>query len=106
MERETFVGRGPSDVVLALALIHHLAISNNVPFSKIGSFFNSICQNLIIEFVPKKDSQVQRLLKSREDIFPHYTQGDFEKEFNEYFDIKDKQEIRNSDRILYFMQKK
>ncbi len=105
MERESFAGRGPADVVLALALIHHLAISNNVPFSKIGSFFHGICQNLIIEFVPKKDSQVQRLLASREDIFPHYTQEDFEKEFKEYFEIEDKQEIQSSNRVLYLMQK-
>lgn len=106
MERESFTYRGPADVVLALALIHHLAISNNVPFSKIGSFFHGICQTLIIEFVPKNDSQVQRLLASREDIFPNYTLEDFEKEFMKYFEIKEKQEIQNSDRVLFLMQKR
>ena len=69
-ERMSFTERGPADTVLALALIHHLAISNNLPFSKIVNFFRDISKSLIIEFVPKSDSQVQRLLANREDIFP------------------------------------
>ncbi|HPZ08861.1 MAG TPA: SAM-dependent methyltransferase, partial [Candidatus Eremiobacteraeota bacterium] len=55
-ERESIMKRGPADTVLALALIHHLAISNNLPFYKIADFFSKICKNLIIEFVPKSDS--------------------------------------------------
>ena len=47
---------------MALALIHHLAITNNVPLRDIGEFFADLAPRLIIEFVPKTDSQVQRLL--------------------------------------------
>lgn len=68
----SLVERGPADTVLALALIHHLAISNNLPFSKISQFMSAICSWLIIEFVPKGDSQVQRLLATRDDIFSEY----------------------------------
>ena len=68
-ERMSFMKRGPIDLVMALALIHHLAISNNLPFDRIAQFFQKICKSLIIEFVPKTDSQVQRLLATREDIF-------------------------------------
>lgn len=71
-ERISFMNRGPTDTVFALALSHHLAIGNNLPLEKIAKFFNKICKNLIIEFVPKEDSQVQRLLRTRKDIFDSY----------------------------------
>lgn len=105
-ERESFLQRGPADAVLALALIHHLAISNNLPLNKIAKFFNNICNSLIIEFVPKNDSQVQKLLSTREDVFLDYTQQAFEREFSKYFIIQKSTEINNSKRSLYLMQKK
>lgn len=94
------------DTVFALALIHHLAISNNLPIRKIANFFSFICKYLIIEFVPKDDPQVQRLLSKREDIFADYTRGDFENEFDRYFVIKRTEKIIDSKRILYLMQKR
>ena len=72
--------RGPADLVFALALVHHLAISNNVPINKIAEFFSTISKSLIIEFIPKSDSQVKRLLATREDIFENYDEENFEKE--------------------------
>ena len=102
-ERMSLVERGPADTVLALALIHHLAISNNLPLNKIAGFFNRICNSLIIEFVPKSDTQVQRLLSTRKDIFPNYTQEAFESEFSKPFSILDSVRIRNSERTLYLM---
>jgi ribosomal protein L11 methylase PrmA len=105
-ERMSLIERGPADTVFALALIHHLAISNNLPIRKIVNFFNFICKSLIIEFVPKDDSQVQRLLSTREDIFPDYTREAFENEFDRYFSIKRIEKIRDSKRILYLMQKR
>jgi len=105
-ERSSIINRGPVDVVLALALLHHLVISNNLPLGKITQFFKKICNNLIIEFVPKTDSQVKRLLISREDIFSDYTKENFENEFQKFFIIKDSIKIQDSDRILYVMEKK
>jgi len=105
-ERISFIERGPVDTAFALALIHHLAISNNLPMGKIANFFNLICKSLIIEFIPKDDSQVQRLLLSRKDIFSDYTKEAFEREFSKYFVIDNIQKIRDSKRIIYLMQKK
>lgn len=105
-ERMSLFSRGPADMVLALALIHHLAISNNVPLNRIAGMFAKICNSLIIEFVPKSDSQVQRLLSSREDIFTEYSQAFFEKMFSKYFAIQDLTRIRKSERIFYLMKKK
>ena len=104
-ERNSLVERGPADTVLALALIHHLAISNNVPLNKIAEFFARIGHNLIIEFVPKSDSMVQRLLTTREDIFPHYTEADFVEEFKQFFNILTSRKIKDSERTIYLMEK-
>jgi ribosomal protein L11 methylase PrmA len=105
-ERLSLAERGPTDCVLALALVHHLVVSNNVPFNRIAGFLGDICRSLIIEFVPKSDSQVQRLLATREDIFPDYTQQCFENEFKKYFRIESSAGIRDSQRTLYLMRKR
>ena len=102
-ERRPLLERGPADTVLALALIHHLAISNNLPLRKIADFLHRICKSLVIEFVPKSDSQVQRLLSTREDIFPDYTQPVFESEFAKHFTIQRSVKIGDSERTLYLM---
>jgi ribosomal protein L11 methylase PrmA len=104
-ERLSFAERGPTDSVLALALVHHLVISNNVPFNRIAEFLSRICRSLIIEFIPKSDSQVQRLLATRDDVFPDYTQQCFEDEFKRYFKIESSVGIRDSQRTLYLMRK-
>lgn len=104
-ERTALIKRGPADLVMALALVHHLAISNNLPFSKIAHFFSKICEYLIIEFVPKKDSQVKKLLASRKDIFSEYNEHNFQTIFNQYFKLISKSNVKNSLRTIYFYKK-
>ena len=103
-ERMSFVERGPVDMVMALALIHHLAIGNNVPIESIAEFFGRLCRFLIIEFVPKQDSQVQHMLASREDIFNKYTIEVFEHEFSRLFNIIDTVNVKDSARTMYLME--
>lgn len=103
-ERESLEERGPVDLVMALALIHHLAISNNVPLEKVAEYFKLLGKSLIIEFVPKSDSQVKRLLASREDIFPNYTQEGFEAAFKNFFQIVESHQVGGSERWLYLMR--
>lgn len=104
-ERPQFFDRIVPDTILALALLHHLAISNNLPFGKLAEFFSRHCRNLIIEYVPKEDRQTQKLLRSREDIFSHYTKEDFEKEFGKYFRTAEKNKLPHSERIMYYMKR-
>jgi hypothetical protein len=104
-ERDSFLGRGPADMVLALALIHHLAISNNVPLPQLAEFFAKVGKWLVIEFVPKADSQVQKLLVSRQDIFPGYTRQGFEDAFGRCFRIREAVPVRESERILYLLER-
>jgi len=103
-ERMSLVQRGPADLIFALALIHHLAISNNVPLYKIAEFFSKISKFLIIEFVPKSDSQVKRLFLSRDDIFDDYDEKNFEIEFSKFFKIINSKKILDSERIIYMME--
>jgi hypothetical protein len=105
-ERDSFLQRGPADAVLALALVHHLAISNNVPLSRIAELFTECGEWLVVEFVPKSDSQVQKLLRSREDIFGEYTREGFEKTFGQWYTVKDSSAVRDSARWLYLMKQK
>ena len=103
-ERMSLIERGPADTVLALALLHHLAISNNLPFADIAGFFAQICRWLIIEFVPKSDPRVQQLLATRKDIFAEYTQSTFEKTFRQRFEIIESVKLQDSARTLYLMR--
>jgi hypothetical protein len=105
-ERMSLLQRGPANIVLALALIHHIAISNNVPLGKIAEFFSRICRSLIVEFVPKSDSRVQKLLSTREDIFSDYTREVFQSEFSKRFQIHDSVDIKDSERTLYLMTRR
>jgi len=104
-ERDSLSKRGPADTVLALALVHHLAITNNTPLAMVAAYLRTVCRNLIIEFVPKTDSQVKRLLATRKDIFPNYHEKAFEKEFEKYFTIVAKETV-GAARCLYLMIKK
>lgn len=105
-ERQSLIERGPADCVLVLALIHHLAISNNLPFEKIARFLSQIANSLIIEFVPTEDLQVKKLLSTRENIFFDYNKNNFEKSFSRFFRVLAVEKIISSDRIVYCMTKK
>ncbi len=105
-ERTSWLDRGPAHTALALALIHHLAISNNVPLPVLSTFFASLCRNLIIEFVPKEDEKVRILLASREDIFPDYDEAGFERAFERDFVIDAKEQITDTNRTLYYMRRR
>jgi ribosomal protein L11 methylase PrmA len=104
-ERDSLIDRVNGEFVLALALIHHLAISNNVPLALIAKFFAEVAEFLIIEFVPKSDSQVRRLLATRPDIFPDYTEAGFETAFSDLFSIVTKTQVEESDRTLYLLKR-
>lgn len=102
-ERDSLEARSGPDLILALALIHHIAISNNVPLRRIASYFSKLAEHLVIEFVPKNDPKVMTLLATREDVFPEYTRECFEAAFGEYYRIRESEKIEGSERTLYLM---
>ena len=105
-ERGPLFERVSADFALCLALVHHLAIGNNLPFDRIAAWLSGIAPRLIIEFVPKHDEQVQRLLASRVDVFPEYDAAAFERAFGRYFATERRQNIAGSERTLYQMRRR
>jgi hypothetical protein len=105
-ERDSISDRSNADAVMALAVIHHIAISNNVPLRRIAEFFARLAEHLIIEFVPKSDAKVAILLSTREDIFPDYTESGFEAAFGEIFTIESRIALEGSERTLYRMRRR
>ncbi len=104
MERKSITERGHAKCIMSLALIHHLVISNNLPFTSVASWFRALGEYLIIEFVPKTDSMVIKLLSTRKDIFDKYNETEFETKFQKYYEIITKEKIKNSERTLYLMK--
>lgn len=105
-ERRAFFDRVNPDLVMALALIHHLAIANNIPLPRLAAFFARLAPSLLIEFVPKEDPKVKELLKNREDIFSDYTREHFETCFGQYYEIAKKSVVPGTERTLYYLNRK
>jgi len=97
------------DVTLALALIHHITLSGNVPFEKSAEFFAKFSKHLIIEFPKREDSWVESLLVRKREFINHfdfYNETDFEKGYSQYFSIEKKEVIEGTHRVLYLLQVK
>ncbi len=105
-ERRSIVERADADVVLALALVHHLAIGRNVPLPRIADFLATLAPHLIIEWVGRDDSMVRRLLATREDVFHDYDVAGFRSAFERRYRILDEQPIPGSSRILLRMTRR
>lgn len=103
-ERTSFLHRAKADVVLALALVHHLAIGKNIPFDLLAQMFQKMSKNLIIEFIPKEDKKIQLMLQQKKDVYHWYSQENFLNAFSLHYKIKSEKEIGSSRRILYLMQ--
>lgn len=104
-ERKSFMERARCDVSLSLALIHHLCIGNNLPFDYVAKMLSALGDRAILEFVPKQDSQVQRLLSAREDIFPEYDLDHCIAAFRTYFPGVETFPVTGSDRTLILFSK-
>jgi hypothetical protein len=108
LERSSFLNRlekSGCDLILALALVHHLVIGKNIPLSMLASFFSKYTKWLLIEFVPKDDPKVTAMLATREDIFPEYNEENFERSLAVYFDLINKQKIPTTTRTMYLYRK-
>jgi len=103
-ERMSLSQRGPVDLILALALIHHLAITHHVSLEMAAAYFARLGKHLILEFIPKTDSQVGRMLAHRGDVFQDYHEDGLHQAFGKYFRILEVKAIPESRRSLYFMQ--
>src|SRR3954451_15255432 len=102
-ERKSMADRGSPDLILALALIHHVAISANVPVTEIVGWLASLGSALVIEFPTRDDPMVQKLLApKREGLHPDYKLEFFERTLNEAFDVQRSERLESGTRVLYF----
>jgi hypothetical protein len=102
-ERRTLLDRGRPDLVLALALVHHLAIGANVPIRELVNWLASLAAALVIEFPTREDPMVQKLLApKRAGLHPDYDRECFEKCLHEAFDVRRSERLRSGTRVLYY----
>ncbi|HET7026941.1 MAG TPA: class I SAM-dependent methyltransferase [Candidatus Limnocylindrales bacterium] len=105
-ERRSLLDRANPDVVLALALVHHLAISRNVPFALLTDLFARLAPWIVVEFVPKEDPMVRRLLASRRDVFDDYSLDAFRAAVGERFEVEAEEPIEESGRVLLLLRRR
>lgn len=104
-ERSSLSERANADAMLALALIHHLAIAKNVPLDMAVDWLMSLAPAGIIEFPDKRDVMVRELLRSRPDIFPNYTEEAFLAHVGERAKIIDRERLGEGGRLLIAYQR-
>jgi len=105
-ERNSFTERAKADLVLALALVHHICISKNLPLKLFVEGLSFMGEWLLIEFVPKSDPRVAEILQDREYIFDQYSEEKFVEAITEYYQITSKQLLPHSSRKLFLCRKK
>lgn len=103
-ERKSLSERGPSDLLMALALVHHLRISCGVPFLHIAQYLSQMCRYLVIEFIPANDKKIEQMNPWNRIDQEGYNEGIFVKDFLTYFEIKSRDPISDSGRVLFLMQ--
>jgi hypothetical protein len=96
-------------ITMALALIHHMTLTGNIPFERSAKFFASFSKNLIIEFPKREDSWVKSLLVRKREFINHfdfYNLSNFEEQFSLYFNMIQKETIPNTERVMYLFKNK
>ncbi len=105
LERNSFIGRSSFDLVMALALIHHMVIGKSIPFEKVAELFSQLGQYLVSEFVPTEDKKTQQLLQTKKDVYIDYSLQTFLNKFSAFYSVLQEKEIAGSGRILFLMKK-
>ena len=102
-ERKTLLDRGRPELVLALALVHHIVIAANVPLSEFVDWLAELGAALVIEFPTREDPMVQRLLsRKRQGLHADYDRAAFERRLGEAFEIQRTEVLGSGTRVLYF----
>lgn len=100
-ERKGIIERGPCDLTIALALVHHLLVTCNIPLEKVVDFLAKISIQLIIEFIPYSDSKFQQIIQSNPNDFSFLSEEFFISNFSKAFILKRRIPIENSTRVIH-----
>ena len=105
-EMASIFTRAKSDMVMALAVEHHLHISNQISFDQIAEMFSMFTSKyLIAEFVPASDPKVQLLVMDRNKDLSTYTMENFCNSLFLYFKIIEVVDLKGSERKLILLEK-
>jgi ribosomal protein L11 methylase PrmA len=107
-ERESFQARCKVSLITALALVHHLVLTEGIPFAQLASFFHNLLADggtLLLEFVPKEDSQVQRMTAARPDPLAGYSLEAMRSAFAGLFQEVRQATVEDSQRTLFVYRK-
>jgi SAM-dependent methyltransferase len=97
---------GAFDLVLMLAVLHHMVVTERVPLAEILSLAATLTTNLlVIEFVGPEDSMFKRLVRGREELHRDLTPAVFETACQEHFEIVRSQHMEGTSRWLYLLRK-
>jgi hypothetical protein len=102
VERKRLEERARPDLVLCLALVHHLAIGRNLPLDELVGWLRGVEARLVIEFADRDDVMVRRLLAAkRAETHESYTRERFEHALGERFEVDRREELGSGTRTLY-----
>ena len=105
-ERTSFLDRVNVDLVMALAVIHHLCIGKNIPFDDLVKMFANMGSYLLIEFVPRFDEKIEVMLQQKKDVYDWYTIDNFKSSFSKEYEILNFKTIGTTKRELFLMKRK
>jgi SAM-dependent methyltransferase len=105
LERTAFDNRKKPDLVLCLALIHHIRISANIPTSLFLKWLRSLDARVVIEFVNRDDEMAVKLLTNKKERYDDYNLQTFISESQELFEISDRHQLKNGRREMFFLTK-
>ena len=103
-ERRTLSQRGQPDLVLCLALVHHLVITANVPVPEVLDWLAGLGRHLVFELVTLEDPMVQRLLRNKGGAHHDYGTEFFEQEIARRFSVLEQAEVQGGLRRLYLLE--
>lgn len=106
LERRALTARGRPDLILCLALIHHLVIGANLPLKELLEWLASIGSSLVIEFITPEDPMVRTLLRRKANHYDDYNTAYFERCLSEAYDIVRQETLSSGTRILYHAKSK
>lgn len=99
--------RAESDMVLSLALIHHLYFTKFMDFEVIFELFSKLTRNyLIVEFIPNLDRKVKGLMLGKSTRVEGYNYELFNKSMLTSFELIEQVKLDSSSRILLLLRKK
>jgi hypothetical protein len=104
LERKAWTDRGKPELILALALLHHVSITGNVPVRQFVDWLASLESHIVIEFMTREDQMVKRLLAAKRVEHEDYEQGFFERCVRDAFEVERTQELPSGTRILYSLK--